>query len=259
MNIINSLEKLGLTKNESEIYLHLLSKGRYSTSEAYIELNLDKSSFYRSLGNLSKLGLVRITGEKRNQKFFPAPVSKLKKIQQDKLNEIESVGIHLNNLIEEINSNASKSYLKNNIQIFQGEEAYFEFMEQKLKRGVNLIRDITIGSDKLYAFAGSKKKYDKYVKYFIDERVKKNIKINMILDKSVSPIYSQISDELNLKEVRRYPKKLNINCFLNVFADKVGFMTIKAGKFWGLIIEDKLVSNLTAALFDAVCEQSEKI
>jgi len=259
MDIIQALEKLNITKNEAEIYLHLLKTGRFSGAETYKQLNMDKSSFYRSIKNLAKIKLVRIEGERRNQKFYPASVSKLKEIQKEKIEEIKSIENNLDNLMKELEDYSSRSFMKNNIQIFEGENAYFEFMEQKLKGNVKLIRDITISKKSLYSFAGSKKKYDEYVSSFIKKRVEKGIKINMLLDKTIKSGKWMRSFPKDLKEVRQFKGKLNVDCFLNVFGDKIGFMTEKAGKFWGIIIKDKLISDLLAKMFDGLWEQSIKL
>ncbi len=259
MDINTTLAQLGLTKNESDIYLHLLKKGQYSGASAYKELNLDKSSFYRSLNRLQAMNLVRIEGEKRNQKFFVEPVAQLVKIQQQKLSELEAAGQSLTNLAKELEAYASKSFLKNNIQIFEGANAYYEFMEQKLIGKIDIVRDITVGQSNLNSFAGSQAKYDKYVKDYIKRRVAKGIKIRMLVDDSIKPSKLQISNAKDLKEGRHYNGKLNIDCFLNVFGDRTGFMTEKAGKFWGIIIKDNLIAGLMAAMFDAIWQQSEII
>lgn len=259
MNLNQSLTQLGLTKNETDIYLHLLKKGGYSGAEVYKQLNLDKSSFYRALNRLQVLKLVRIEGEKRNQKFFPEPISNLIELQKQKLSEIEDVGKNLINLTKELEVYASRSFLKNNIQIFEGENAFYDFMDEKLKGKVETIHDLSMNISDLYPFAGSKKKYEVYIADHIKRRVAKGIKIELLLDNTIKPTVLQYTDEAKLKEVRQYMGKLNTGCFLNVFGDRVGFMTERAGGFWGIIIKDKLIADLMSALFGAIWQNSKII
>jgi sugar-specific transcriptional regulator TrmB len=257
MDITQSLAQLGLTQNESQIYTHLLKTNKYAGSEAYKELNLDKSSFYRSLKRLEEMGLVMVEGEKRNQKYFPVGVSALQKIYKQKTKQLAEVGENLTNLAREIEAYSSKNFLKNNIEVYEGEQAYYDFMEQKLKGKVELIRDITVPAKNLYSIAGSKKAYDDYIADYIRRRVAKGTKIRMLLDSTVKPTNLQIPNPQDLKEVRQYKGKLNSDCFLNVFGDRTGFFTEKAGKFWGVIIKDNLIASLTASMFDVVWDNSE--
>jgi len=259
MDINQTLTKLGLTKNEGDIYLYLLKKGSFSGAEAYRQLNFDKSSFYRSLKSLEALGLVRIEGEKRNQKFFAQPVSQLIKFQEKQMSELKEAGENLKNMEKTLKEYASKSFIKNNIQIFEGENAYYEFMEEKMSSNVKIIRDITVAEKTLYKFAGSKAKYQKYVGDYIKRRVQKGIKIKMLLDNSIRPMKVQITNDKDLKEARKYNGKLNIDCFFNVFGDKVGFMSEKGGKFWGIIIKDTLIASLMSAMFDIIWKDSQII
>jgi hypothetical protein len=202
---------------------------------------------------------VRIEGEKRNQKFFPEPTSNLIKLQKQKLSEIEDVGKNLINLTKELEVYASRSFLKNNIQIFEGENAFYDFMEEKLKGQVDTIHDLSMNIIDLYPFAGSKKQYEEYIADHIKRRVVKRIKIQLLLDNTIKPTKLQFSDDTKLKEVRQFKGKLNTGCFLNVFGDRVGFMTEKAGSFWGIIIKDKLIADLMSALFDAIWQNSNII
>ncbi|MDQ6984709.1 MAG: helix-turn-helix domain-containing protein [Candidatus Dojkabacteria bacterium] len=69
MNQIQSLEQLGLTENEIDIYRFLLRNEVSSGTDIYLSLSMDKSSTYRALKKLQDIGLVTVTGEKRNQLF----------------------------------------------------------------------------------------------------------------------------------------------------------------------------------------------
>ena len=58
---IHSLtSKLGLTLNESEVYVFLLKHGLTSGPDIYTLMNMDKSSCYRALNSLMKKNLVFI-------------------------------------------------------------------------------------------------------------------------------------------------------------------------------------------------------
>ncbi len=260
MEINNTLAQLGLSKNEIAVYVHLLRNKSGMGAEGYRELNINKSSFYKALKSLETKNLVEVIGERRTQKFYASPTNNLKALHKNKTDEIMSLGKAIEDIVEKVSNSQENQYLSSNIQVYSGPDAYYTFMDQKIKNDVKLIRDITISTKQIHIMAGSKERYEKFVEQHINDRVKKGIKIKMLLDSSFDIDEKwQSSSSKALKEVRRYKGKLSGNSFLNIFGDKIGFMTIKANSFWGVIIKDVYFSSLLASMYDAIWEQSEEV
>lgn len=260
MDISKSLKDIGFTQNEIDIYSYILKNDLVLGSEVHKKLSINKSSFYRALKNLQKKGLVLAQGETRNQKFKTTPIANLLDLQKQKEVEVKQAKVDIKNFIEDINEYTKNSFKSNNVKVLEGKSAYYIFMEEMLKGKVDVIRDLSVGHVKTFGFAGSQEKYYGFMKTYIKRRVSKGIKIRILYDFSnVGPDKLDRTSSDNLKEARRFRGKLNLECFMNTFGDRVGFFTEKAGDFWCIIIKDRIITNCMNSLFDVLWGQSEVI
>jgi sugar-specific transcriptional regulator TrmB len=250
MNINQALEQLGLTANEAKVYLYLVESRFASGNQIHQELDMDKSSFYRAIKILSEKGLVRSEGVVRNQTFFPAKASFLKEIITEQRRKLNSANQSLKSFIKEVENYSQRNYLNSNIKIYTGDDAYYQFMEQVLQSKAELFRDLTSNKNFLHQSAGSQKKYQKYMQSFIPRRVEKGMKIRLLMDNTVERDDHDYTNPATLKEVRIFPHKLDLNCFLHTFGDTFGFMTQKANNFWGILVKDKMITSLLNSMYD---------
>jgi len=260
MNINNSLTNLGLTQNEIDIYSYILNNKAVSGKEVYKDISMDKSSFYRALKSLENRNLIYSSGETRNQMFKASPFSNIQKYIKIRKQELNKASKEINNFIQNIEKYTKEKYKDKNIKIFEGEDAYYSFMNEILKEKNIIFRDLSAGCKNTFKFAKSKINYYKFMNYFIKERLKRNIKIRILLDSTNKNIdkYDQSCRE-TLKEARIYKGIFNLNCFLNTFGDKSGFFTEKSNKFWAVIIKDEFITELLNSLFDIIWADSRKI
>jgi sugar-specific transcriptional regulator TrmB len=260
MDISKSLKDIGFTQNEIDIYTYMLQSGTVFGTEVYKKLSMDKSSFYRALNTLKKKELVYSHGETRNQKFKARDPSKLLTLQREKEQEIQEAGKNIHSFIKEIDRYTKENFKSNNIKIYEGDNAYFLFMEEILRGKVSIMRDFSLGGKNTYKYAGSKEKYYDFLNnYFIPKRIEKGIHIKILYDKTVLPDDFDISNPKTLKECRQCDEKLNLECFLNTFGDRSGFISEKAGKFWAIIIKDRMITNLLNSMFDIIWNKSKII
>lgn len=124
MDALESLQELGLTKNESKAYHILLERGNLSASDISKMSKVPYSRIYDVLSSLEQKGFVRIIPEK-TKKFAPADPKQLSEILEKKQESIS-------NLKEEIKklSQLYEIKEKNPILVGYGKPAFYKILKE---------------------------------------------------------------------------------------------------------------------------------
>ena len=111
------LENLGLSKNESKIYLYLLRKGENSTGPIIKETGISNSRVYESINTLIKKGLITYRTHLRGKYFQASDPSKFKENEEERLKKIDL-------LIPQLNYIQDKEEKDTNTSIYEGYEGF---------------------------------------------------------------------------------------------------------------------------------------
>lgn len=111
------LQDLGLTKNESLIYLFLLKQGSTTTGSVIKETKIANSRVYESLNSLIKKGLVSYTIQKDGKHFQAESPYKLLEKEEERRTKIQSI---IPNLMKIQTTNQEES----NSAIYEGFEGF---------------------------------------------------------------------------------------------------------------------------------------
>lgn len=255
MKTITSLQKLGLTKTEVDVYLFLLKNGSSFGSNIHTTLGIDKSSCYRAINNLLRLKLIDRTGISKNKMFFINDVNKLNDLIDDKEKEIINIRSSFKDLLEDINKNRDELYKSENIEIFEGIEGYKLWNERRLMGSHKLVKEL--GTRKFLEQIINTDIYMPYMKAYISRRIKKGITMYSLHDISEEHDTIDITDKKLLKEARQYQGKLELDAFISLFGNYFGYYTYKNNKFMGVIIQDPLLSRMIGSLFDVIWNMSK--
>lgn len=264
MNKEIALQKLGLTSNEINVYLYLVRNGLKSGSEIYKDNEMDKSSSYEALKFLQEKELVYSIGQKRNQLFGAVPVKKLLDMTEEKKKELKKVEESVNNLMDEIDTFAKKSYKNKNITVLEGKRSYDKWSEAKhsAKKG-STIREL------LSYIAKSKfiDNFDNYAPQVPLDRVAKGIFMKSLTTKEdiaeMRPRFPDVyrTNTKLMKEVRTLPlePKFKIEANFATFDNKLSLLRFRDNQFFGIIIEDHLLTSLMNNMFDFIWYFSEEV
>jgi sugar-specific transcriptional regulator TrmB len=85
------LEKLGLSKNESSIYLFLLKKGSTTTGSIIKETGIANSRVYESINTLINKGLVTYNIQKDGKHFQAADPKKFLDLEEERQDKIKQI------------------------------------------------------------------------------------------------------------------------------------------------------------------------
>jgi len=255
MTTETAFKNLGLSRNEMEVYSFLLRRGPSFGADVYKLSKMDKSSVYRALNNLMKSGLIYSTGETKNQKFVAFPVDVLFSKYAKKKEEFEQTEQALKSFVENIESYVAKNYKKTNVKVFEGEQGYKDFLEERLADGVDEILQLAPLKKRISVISD----FYEYIDEHIKKRVKKNIPIKVMFDATVQTDHLDRTRPEILKEARQIPESLRISASLHIFGDKVGVFSEKSGSFIAIVIDDPLIADLMRAMFYFIWERAEVV
>lgn len=254
-DIYESLEKLGLTRNEVTIYKYLLRKGMSTGRQIYIENSLDKSSSYRAISELQEKGLIYAIGETRNQKFSAHSGEALMQLHEKVTEDLENSKKDIKSFLDDVSSYAKEHYKSSRISIYEGPAGFKLFYQQRLQGHVPLIRQFGAWQESAPVIPD----YYDFMSKFIAERVKKNIPIHVIYDKATKADQLGRSDEKILKEIKVVNVNLDLSALITTHGDSVSIHTKEDGAFLGLTIKDRLVSDLVVCMFDFIWDKAVKV
>ena len=138
MDIRQALIRLGLSDNESNIYLELLkTPGVQPASIIASRVNMNRTTTYKILINLSKIGLISKTQKHGIIRFFADdPENKLKKLiekEERVISEVNSTILDSLPLLTSQKDNYNSNIPK--IRFYEGVDGVKQIYEEVLKDG----------------------------------------------------------------------------------------------------------------------------
>jgi len=128
-----SLKQLGLSSQETILYLTLLTHNSLSPLVLGKKTGLNRSSIYRYLENLESLGLVKRTLKGKSTLWSPEPPDHLELMVESKLAKLESLKATLPPLIKSLSALATSSPTPTRIHHYQGVEGIKQMLWNTLK------------------------------------------------------------------------------------------------------------------------------
>jgi sugar-specific transcriptional regulator TrmB len=248
------LNQLGLTQNESDIYLFLLQNGLMSGNKIYSQLNLDKSSCYRSLQKLIQHNLVYKIGEERNQQFSANDFSIALSMFDQKKAEIETAKSEMSEIFSNLQTYYESHYKHHNMTIFQGENAYHRWNLARLAPETTIIREIA--ERELIEPIIGLSDYEPYMNDYITQRVARKIPIKVLISANSATDQIDITSATMLKERRVLPEGFAIKAMVSMWGKSIGFVSQQNGQLLAMIIHDQFVNHIVTSMFDLIWDSS---
>ncbi|MCH7567926.1 MAG: hypothetical protein IIA87_00755 [Nanoarchaeota archaeon] len=182
--MIEKLQRLGMTKSESQVYQLLVKYGSISGSQLAKKSGIDRSTTYNLLVSLNAKGFVSYIIKEGIKIYQISNPSNLRKFAEDSIQIAESV-------IEEINKTKQKILTESIAEVYEGPNApkvmYNYYLESK--------------DQEFYVYGGYGKMFQK-----LEPEMKGYIK-KFISNKNF--LYSFVSkDYPNLENLRKIPGKI---------------------------------------------------
>lgn len=245
MSIEQTLENIGLTKNEIKIYLALLDIGLTSSGAIIKKTRIHTSKVYDGLERLSEKGLVTHI-IKANTKYFKAVnPDRLIDFIRDKKKKLEEQEKEALSIIPQLKSKQKSDLDETQAEIFKGwkgMETVYKMLRDKLKKG-----------DSNYIFGASKGEDEEKTREFFTKHInflgQKGIKQKIIFNEEARG---------NLPIYKKYPKLFQLKYLenttpseINIWADNVMIVILRKNPTV-ILINDKKVAHSFIQYFNAM-------
>lgn len=259
-NIMNTtLTALGLTQNESAIYLAFLKQGAKTAAEIARSLHMDKSSAYRAVDELVTKGLLITNPKKRGATHTAVSPEVLRELYHQKVLEIQNQKSSLDQLVDNLikQSDSARSTF---IQVNTGIEAIRNGMDRNLEEAVRsnkMIKEFYRLSFPYFTDAN----HVKWVSNFAKRRIASGVSIRQIVDFAGKNVLAPLmkTDKKLLKEIHLMPPEMKGMYGVRISGDVTDIISFDAvEKYIVITIKDTYVTLLMNSLFDFMWERSEK-
>jgi len=230
---IELLERLGLTKNEVRVYLHLLKSGISTTGPIMNELGISSSRVYASLQELIKKGLVTYFVRNNTKYYHSESPDYLLKITD----ELKS---NLVPLVDELKKLKKPKEEGEYSMIFEGFNGFKQAFEILLKECSKEDGILTIGFSPpdfgLETLRIFLKKVDR-------ERYKRKVPMKIIFDVNMKDTIGKDREQEPYTEVRYLPRGYITPAALSIFKDYVIHWVWRKKKIIAFLIKSKEVNE----------------
>jgi sugar-specific transcriptional regulator TrmB len=234
MNFEHTLRNLGLSLNESKIYLAALELGTSSAQDIAAKANVKRTTAYPVLENLAIKGLVYKTKHlSRNRYAAESPK-----------NLFRRYGRYFRQLSEnlpELEAIHNKGEVKPKIIFYEGPRGILKIYADTIKERPKEILEFN-SSDMFMAFPAFPKNY-------VRERLKKKIHARRITAKDKFWAEHAKNDREELSKTKMLdPKKFNLPVEINIYNNKVAFMSYSDKM--GVIIESRGIADSMRTIYE---------
>lgn len=241
---IEIFKKLGLTGNETIIYLALLELGSVSAGKIIKNTNLSRGQVYDCLNSLIKKGVISFNVQ-ANKKYFEAVSPKsFQNLIDNKKNKLENIEKDLNKLIPILENKRKLGKEEQEVTLFKGKKGIKSLFEDCLQYKENIS---IIG-----AYNEDAKTLKYFMRYYLPNWHKRRIKMK-IKAKFIFPSGSKLRAiqlaKLPLTEVKLLPIKFGSISATQIRGEKIDTVLWSSNPI-GIIIRSKEVANQQQKYFD---------
>ncbi|MFZ2026585.1 MAG: helix-turn-helix domain-containing protein [Microgenomates group bacterium] len=254
------LETVGLTQNESAIYLSLLKHKEKTAAEIARTLHMDKSSCYRAVDSLIEKGLLIANPRKRGTTHSAVSPDVLKELHEQKIRELENKRSELDTFIVHL-LKQEESKRSTFIKVETGIEAIRNGMEQNLDAAVHAPNKMIKEFYRLSFPYFKDREHAKWVNEFAKRRIAAGVAIRQIVDFADLDVFAPImkTDKKLLKEIHLMPKEMKGLYGVRISGDITHIISFDTDQnYIDITIKDTYVTLLMNSLFDFMWEHSKK-
>lgn len=245
------LIEAGLSEEQAAVYSSLLDKGPLKAGSISSWTGIKRGLIYKVLDQLENMGLIsKKGGEGTVAVFAPEHPSRLAEIMERKEKSIalakETVMFSLGSLSSKFNLLSGKP----NVQFFEGKEGVAKVM-----------RDSFTSQTEILTFADNEamnKYYPELNKENVEARKNSNIKKRLI---SIDTPYIRELAKNDNPEItdRRLIDSDKFSTVMQIYDNKVTYITLDPNKEIGVIIEDNSIYEMQKMIFEKVWENAKRL
>lgn len=238
MEIIESLEKFGLSEKEAKVYIANLELGNSLAGDIALKSDLPRTLVYDLLERLIDLGLASYA-IKANKKYFQASnPEELSRILKEKQKSISKILPKLRELQK------CDGIKRPKVEIFEGKEGMKTVMDDILKSNIK----------EFLAYGSSRSSYEiipAFIEYWHEQRIKKKIIMKILYNntKESREKVSKFKKSLKLSHYKFMPIDLESPTATLIYSNKVVLQSWTKEPF-AVIIENKEMADNQKKYFE---------
>jgi sugar-specific transcriptional regulator TrmB len=242
------LEKIGLNRNEAEVYVNLLQLGQTTAGELIKRTGFHRNIIYDNLEKLIDKGLVSFILEGKRKIFQAAPAYMLTEMLEEKQRELDAKKKTANKIKEQIIKEFGKTQAKQEATIYRGIKGLKFVLKDTLEKGKEYY---VFGAPKISLnMLGSA-----YWKNYNIKRKKKKQTVKMIFNDDLRNWSKQIKDKFT--QIRFLPKQFDSLTETIIYENNVAIIVWTETPIVTLI-RDKEVAKGYKQHFDILWKASKR-
>ncbi|MBI2659319.1 hypothetical protein HYX05_04455 [Candidatus Woesearchaeota archaeon] len=221
---------LGLTENESKVYMTLLDIGTAQAGHITEKSGIHRRNVYDSLSRLMEKGLVSFVTVNNKKMFSPVNPRRFLEIINEKKFELESLKNDFGKLMPELELR-TRMQEKHDVRFFKGVE------------GLKTVYEDIIRTGKDYVGYGPGHLLEKilkhYFRHYVNSRINARIRLKLIYDEA-----SRHTVKKNpLSEIRFIPNQYSSRAALRIYGDKVALLLLTEEEPLAIVIKNKAIAD----------------
>jgi sugar-specific transcriptional regulator TrmB len=248
------LEKLGLSKNEAQMYELLIQTGPQGMKAILFHTKLKRGNAYYHLDNLIEKGLVEkqdLPGQ--TTKFIAKHPEQLGLLLAKQKAAVFSAEEELTKNLPQLRSLYQLAAIKPTVKYFEG-----------LEGAKKVVEDSLTSNTEIYSYSDNEVVHTYYPeinRQFVESRQKKGIKKKIItID---TPYMRKHAKSINstFTQMRIIPNPAAFSTIMYIYDNKVSYISINASqeKMIGMIIENETIYKMHKTLFEALWQSAKPI
>ena len=241
MIIEKELANLGLSLEESKVYLAILELGGTYVSSIAKRADVNRSTCYHTIDNLVKKGLVSSYKKGKISHFVAEDPSRFLQIVEEKMSRTQDLIPHLLSLTNTLT-------FKPKIRFFEGIEGIKAMFDDVLTT-----KDEVLGYTNL---SGLTDLFPDYFKQYCHKKVKNNIKTRYICPATnegvdvIDDFYPKDYDRNLLEMLMVNQKHFNFHNEIAIYGNKVAIISLNKDELIGLLMESETIAQSMKSVFD---------
>ncbi|MFH1916586.1 MAG: helix-turn-helix domain-containing protein [Nanoarchaeota archaeon] len=232
VNLVQNLEKFGLSEKEAKTYIASLELGECLASEISLKSNLPRTLVYDILERLIDVGLITYAIKDNKKYFHAADPKELLRITKEKEEAVINILPDLE-ILQKI-----KGIKRPKVEVYEGKEGMKTVMN-------NILRSNT---KKFMAFGSSRSSLEIIPAFMEDwhqERIKKKIVMRILYNDTAEARkkVSEKSKSLKYTNYRFMPVKLESPTATVIYEDKVILQSWTPDPFAVMIVSEEMAQN----------------
>jgi len=242
---LSLLKNAGLANGEIKIYETLMDNGGLFAGRIIELSGLKRGDCYNKIYDLVQKGLVLESTKNKKKYFELAEPEAIETYIDNQLENYTATQKEIRAVLPDIISSYNLAYHKPGVKFFEGEEAIEKITRDALLSKSEILSFVDIEAVTKYAQNINKK-------FVAARRRLKKKKRVVVADTALNRQYfTKAADKLTI--ARFINAKLeNFNINMQIYDDKISYITVLKDRTIGIIIEDKHIAKINKQIFEYV-------